>query len=369
MRKDSARKAPFIDLTESNPTHCGFSAISLEILKPLSDAHNLSYQPDPRGSFAAREAVCRYYAEKKINIAPDQVLLTASTSEAYSFVFKLLLDPSEPVALPSPSYPLLDSLLTLSDAEALRYRLCYNDGWHIDTADLEDAFKKGCKVSCVINPNNPTGNFVRKNDRDHLNRLSSRHGAAIVSDEVFFDFQLDPRASPASFAGNKECLTFTLSGISKILALPQMKLSWIVVSGPETELREALRRLEIIADTYLSVSAPSQTALATWFGYRREINHEISERTTANYEFLEKALKGRDDLLVLKPEGGWAAVLRCERGSDDETLALSLLEKAKVLVHPGYLYDFDDEDVLVLSLLPPPERFREAIHRIQKALA
>ena len=365
MRKDSPARGSFIDLTESNPTRCGFSAVGAEILKPLSDPANLSYEPDPRGSLTAREAVCRYYAEKNIVISPDQVVLTASTSEAYSFVFKLLLDPSDRIALLAPSYPLLDSLLALCDSASLRYRLRYEGGWRIDAASLEDAFSQGCKALCVINPNNPTGNFVQKNDKDFLNRLSLRHGASIVSDEVFFDFSLDPHAVPASFAGNKYCLTFTLSGISKILGLPQMKLSWIVVSGPEAELREALRRLEIIADTFLSVNTPSQTALGAWLKHGPETRREISLRTAANYEFLRKTLADRSDLKVLSTEGGWVAVIRAYLQMDDEELSLKLLETAGVLVHPGYLYDFEEGNHLVLSLLLPPDRFKEAVLRIK----
>ena len=360
---------PFIDLTESNPTHCGFEFLTPEILRPLAASDGLRYRPDPRGALKAREAVSRYYDSKKINISPDHIVLTASTSEAYSFVFKLLIDPSGRAAIPAPSYPLLDSLLTLGDASRSDYRLFYDKRWRIDLHSLEESLRRGCGALCIINPNNPTGNFIPMGEAHALNRLALKYGAALVSDEVFLDYKLDPEASPASFADNKDCLTFTLSGISKILGLPQMKLSWIVVSGPEDIRREALRRLEIIADTFLSVNAPAQEALGGWLERGPAARREISHRTAVNHDLLKKSFSGRTNLEVLNAEGGWAAVMRAEFGMDDEELALHLLRTAKVLTHPGYLYDFERGEYLVLSLLPHPEKFREGIQRIEKALA
>lgn len=339
----------FIDLTQSNPTVCGFPSLNAEWLEPFSNPNNLTYEPDPKGLLAARQAVSRYYLFKNIRVSPERIVLTSSTSEAYAFLFKLLLNPGEKIAVPAPSYPLLDSLAALSDVGIVRWR---------DFKILE-VFER-TKALCVVNPNNPAGNFVHQDEKDFLNRYAAKHHAALISDEVFLDFPHTDKAETQSFAGNSEVLTFTLSGISKILALPQMKLSWIVVSGPEREAREALRRLEIIADTYLSVNTPSQIALADWLERRGEIQEEILARVRHNKAFLTQNLK--DQASVLNAEGGWQAVVRVE--SDDESLALEFLEKSEVLTHPGYLYDFEAGDHLVLSLLPEPQKFEEGVRRL-----
>lgn len=357
------KKRPFIDLTRSNPTACGFKTLSGPLRASFPASADFFYEPDPRGQLSARGAICRYYAAKKENVSPDQIILTSGTSEAYSFLFRLLLNPGESLAVPAPSYPLLDSIAGLNDIEMLRYRLLYErDRWRTDRENL-----KKCgpvKAVCVVNPNNPTGHFVSRSDKVFLNHFCAERAAALISDEVFLDFSIHNKTKPFSFAGNQEVLTFTLSGISKMLGLPQMKLSWIVVSGPKEEADEALRRLEIIADTYLSVNSPVQTALESWLGRRLKINREIIQRIAANGAFLKKLFTGKKSLKVLNAEGGWQAVIRTELGLGDEELALKLLRHAGVLAHPGYLYDFDNGEYLVVSLLLRTEEFKEGVARI-----
>ena len=259
-KKDGVR---LIDLTESNPTRCGFNFLNESRLRPFSDIRNLSYDPDPQGLLEARKAVCAYYAEKKISVHPEQIFLTAGTSEAYGFILRLLCDARDLVVIPRPSYPLLDYLATLADVDTIRYFLCYEKNrWRISAESLGIPFIEKPKALILVNPNNPTGNFVSSEELRPINEMCRQSETAIICDEVFLDFAFDPKnAKPVSLAQNREALTFTLSGVSKILGLPQMKLSWIVVSGPE-ELREkAIERLEIIADTYLSVNTPSQRAV------------------------------------------------------------------------------------------------------------
>lgn len=351
-----------IDLTLTNPTSCGFRSQNQTLLESFKSAENLAYQPDPRGLFCAREAVSRYYADKKIKVSPERIFITSSTSEAYAFCLKLLLNTDDRAAVPAPSYPLLESLAVLNDARLFRYCLEHKERWRIEREAFGD--KTEFKALCVINPNNPTGNFVRSEEKVILNTLCQERGSSLISDEVFLDFVIDQNAEPLSFADNDEVLTFTLSGISKILGLPQMKLSWIVVSGPERQVNEALRRLEIMADATLSASTPSQNALNTWMQRRSEIQSEISERICQNYRLLKEIFKDRKELTVLGVEGGWQAVIRTDVGMDDETLALKFLEKAGVWIHPGYLYDFKEGEYFVVSLLPSSPNLREGLRRI-----
>ncbi|MBI3251851.1 MAG: pyridoxal phosphate-dependent aminotransferase [Candidatus Omnitrophica bacterium] len=349
------------DLTESNPTRSGFH--SLKNLECPPGPENFSYDPDPHGLLSARRAVCDYYLEKKIRVLPDQVFLTAGTSEAYAFVFRLLLNPGERALAPRPSYPLLDYLAGLNDARISRYRLRYENGWRMDP---KPASARNAKVFILVNPNNPTGHFVRREERLLVNRFCSRNKMAVLSDEVFLDYPFENGAGH-SFAGNDECLTFTLSGISKILALPQMKLSWIVVSGPEKETREAIRRLEIIADTFLSVNTPAQNAFPGWMEKRGEIQAEIMKRIFENRNHLTR---GTPPLRILKSEGGWYAVIdaAAHGRADEEKIAMTLLKKHNTLAHPGYFYDFAGGAHLVLGLLAREPIFREGMDRLRGEL-
>ena len=359
LAKLSARKkesgVPVIDLTESNPTRCGFAYLNSGLLKSFSAADNLRYEPDPHGLLSAREAVCRYYREKKITVSPEQIFLTAGTSEAYSFLFRLLVDPEKTVLAPSPGYPLFDTLADLNDVRLVHYSL----GEELPLA-------ADFRALITVNPNNPTGCFVSPEEKKQIDAFCRDHQAAVIADEVFLDFALEGTA-PVSFAAGGEALTFTLSGISKILGLPQMKLSWIVVSGPETVRRNAISRLEIIADTYLSVNTPSQNALAAWFGDSRP-REEIVARCRSNLRYLKERLNQSDVFRVLPVAGGWYATLEIQNGKTDEELALDLLGKENTLVHPGYFFDFQKENFLVLSLLPPTEVFKKGIERLHSCL-
>ena len=355
------RNVPLLDLTVSNPTVCGFDYFNDELLKPLLDPKNLVYDPNPHGIMSTREAVGAYYREKGIELQPDQIFITANTSEAYTFLFRMLCDPGDQILAPRPSYPLFDFLTDLNDLEPARYALLEEEAWRIDFKTLPDLKNKRLKVFLTVNPNNPTGSYVKDFEREFINEFCEKVGCAIVADEVFFDYLIDDALRPQSFAANDSVLTFTLSGISKTLGLPQMKLSWIVVTGPEKEKREAIRRLEIISDTFLSAGTPAQNALADWMDRRKDIQKEILVRLRENGKILPGFFESANGLKSLPLEGGWNAVLKIPQSMSDDILAQNLLEKEKALVHPGYLFDFQDERHLVLSLLIPPENFRKGI--------
>ncbi|MBI5149969.1 MAG: pyridoxal phosphate-dependent aminotransferase [Candidatus Omnitrophica bacterium] len=383
-----------IDLTESNPTRCGFAYPSERILRPLASDKNLRYEPQPQGSLEAREAVACYYKSQGITVLAEQIFLTASTSEAYSYLFRLLADAGEEVLFPRPSYPLFQFLGDLNDVTLRYYLLEHTDRWRINFNSLEKMAGPKTKAVVLVNPNNPTGSFIFKDELDSLNGICQRKNIAIVSDEVFWDYALTPappgKSVRASLAGNRETLTFALGGLSKTLALPQMKLSWIIVSGPEKLASEACQRLEMIADTYLSVNTPVQNAVPEWLSRKEEFQTPVKQRIGDNLRFLEEAVK-TTKCQLLKPEGGWYAVLRIPLNKiSEEEFILQLLEKEHVFVHPGYFFDFDpfdgpvtgplrvnpersrrvdEEGFLVVSLLPPADDFRKGIEKILQRIA
>lgn len=358
-----------LDLTSSNPTQCGFSYLNPTLLAPLADAGNLSYEPTPRGLLEARLAVCGYYRGRGIEVSPEQVFLTAGTSEAYQFVFRLLTEPGDILLAPRPSYPLLDYLAGLQDLEVERYPLVYQNGWKVDGPKLGIGNSTRPKALVVVNPNNPTGNFTTGLEREAINQFVSAEGAAVISDEVFLDFAFERQHQPPpSFAQNSDVLTFTLSGISKAAGLPQMKLAWMVVSGPKDAREAAFRRLEVISDTYLSVSTPAQRALPFWLGKQKEITEEILGRLKMNRAHLARAVSGLKEARLLDSQGGWYAVLQVAGDVTDEEWAMRLLRKEHVLIHPGYLFDFEAGNFLVLSLLPPPAIFSESTTRLAARL-
>jgi aspartate/methionine/tyrosine aminotransferase len=353
-------RVPFWDLTESNPTLCGFSSIGVGILEPLQDARNLVYTPDPQGLLESREAVSAYYAEKNIQVSPDRIFLTSGTSEAYNFLFHLLCDPGDEVLCVSPGYPLFEHLALMADVGLCRLRAAYDRGWTLEMRQIEEKRTPKTKALILVNPNNPTGHYAQ----------FLEGSLPLISDEVFLDFNLQDRR-PKSAASLTEMLTFTLSGASKILGLPQMKLSWIVVNGPEKLCRETCRRLEVIADAYLSVNTPSQRALGTWLGRKTVFVTEVVERLRSNLGTLNRELlegnAARPAATLRKTEGGWYATLRLHPGHTDEETASYLLQEKNVLVHPGYFFDFEEES-LVLSLLPEKEKFREGVRRMAEGL-
>lgn len=360
-------KVTVIDLTESNPTRCGFACPSDKILQPLASGKNLRYDPQPQGSLEAREAVARYYRETGHEAAVERIFLTASTSEAYSYLFRLLADAGQEVLFPRPSYPLFQFLGDLNDVALNYYPLVYTDHWHIDFFRLEGIVHPGTKAVVLVNPNNPTGSFIKEGELSALNRICRAKNIPIISDEVFADFVFPGIKDTVSLVNNDAVLTFVLGGLSKTLVLPQMKLSWIIVSGPEEPAREACQRLEVIADTYLSVNTPVQNAVAGWLSSREEFQGPVKHRTLDNLRFLEQAVK-TTPCQLLKPEGGWYAVVKVSLAKvSEEEFILHLLEKDHVFVHPGYFFDFDEEGFLVVSLLPPADIFQEGIRRILRA--
>lgn len=357
-----------IDLTESNPTRCGFDYPSQNILSPLSSPANLRYDPNPQGSLPAREAVCRYYKNQGRKVPVERVFLTASTSEAYSYLFRLLVDPGQEVLFPRPSYPLFQFLGDLNDVVLRHYPLIYTDRWQIDGQALAEAAGPQAKAVVLVNPNNPTGSFVRKDELVMFNELCRKKNMALICDEVFWDFTFADGNEHISLVDNDGALTFVLGGLSKTLGLPQMKLGWIIVSGPEELANTACRRLEVIADTYLSVNTPVQNAAAHWLSLKEELQGQIRERIRNNRKFLEETTRGASGCRLLNADGGWYAVMRISTASSEEEMVCALLEKDHVFVHPGYFFDFAEEAFVVVSLLPREETFREGVRRLLSRL-
>jgi len=360
---------PVLDLTESNPSRCGF-APEPEILKLLQDPRSLTYEPDPRGPLSARQAVCEYYAARGASVAPEQVFLTTSTSEAYTYAFRLLADPEDKILVPQPSYPLFEFLAGINDLEVVSYPLHYTHEWRIDLEDACDRWVAGPKAMIVVHPNNPTGSFVKLGELETLAESCREGRGALIADEVFGDYALEAGDDRVpSHAAASEVLTFTLSGLSKISALPQMKLGWLVVTGPKGELETALERLEVIADTYLSVSAPLAHALPALLEVRKRIQPRIMQRLRSNLCWLDQQAPSCRVVTRLKVEGGWYAVLKVLGTASDEDWAVDLLMAEGVLVHPGHFYDFPDEGHLVISLLTDEQVFREGMGRLLARLS
>lgn len=349
-----------LDLTASNPTECGFRYDASSILKAFINPGSLHYHPDPRGLKVARQAVSDYYAAHGSRVSLDDLILTTSTSEAYSFAFRLLCDPGEELLIPSPSYPLFEFLADLQDVKLVPYPFLYDHGWQIDFHALTGAITPATRGIIVVNPNNPTGHFIKQNEIRELNRICAEHDLAIIADEVFLDFVLEDSA-PASFVTNSSALTFTMSGLSKISGLPQMKVAWLSVSGPEKKKREALARLEVIADTYLSMNAPVQVATPVLLAQRDTFQQQVLERVRTNLEELDSQLEQQSHCSRLTLEGGWYAVLRVPATRSDEDLAVQLLEEHGVYVHPGHFYDFASDGYLVVSLITREEDFERGI--------
>ncbi|HET7348529.1 MAG TPA: pyridoxal phosphate-dependent aminotransferase [Acidobacteriaceae bacterium] len=362
LRQRRAAGLPLLDLTASNPTQCGFHYDEAAILAALGDRRAMKYDPDPRGLLPAREAVARYYAGHGAKISPDQIFLTTSTSEAYSWAFRLLCNAGEEVLIAQPSYPLFDFLAQLEDVQLRPYPLFYDHGWHIDVAGLRERISPATRAIAVVHPNNPTGH--RTHERSELEKLCADHGLALVVDEVFLDYPLTDSAAASFAAGEHRALTFVLSGISKIAALPQMKTAWIAAAGPERDLRPALERLEVIADTFLSMNAPVQWALGTWLDGAGAVQEQIRRRTRANLQVVDAALARCPAVTRLEVEAGWYAVLRVPALERDEDLAIRLIEDRGVSVHPGYFFGFSGDGWLVASLLTSEEEFREGIEAI-----
>jgi alanine-synthesizing transaminase len=397
--------ARILDLTISNPTRAGLRYDEAAILGALASPRALDYDPQSKGMLAAREAVAGYYRDRSgrgerdvasnvasdgiwdgVVVDPERIVLTTSTSEGYSFVFRLLCNAGDELLVPKPSYPLFEFLADLQDVRLVPYPLIYDHGWQMDFPSLQKAVTARTRGVVVVHPNNPTGSFVSEGEMDSLNGFCRDHGLAVIADEVFLDYGLETSEAKApartglnrsaegatppkndrhrSFAGNREVLTFTLSGLSKIAALPQMKVAWVVTSGPRDLAAEAMGRLEVIADTYLSMNAPMQWAVPVLLEQRKDIQRQLLERVRQNLAELDRQLAQQNACSRLAVEGGWYAVVRVPVTRSDEELAIELVREKAVVVHPGHFYDFPGDGYLVLSLITCEAEFEEGIGRV-----
>ena len=356
------------DLTASNPTTCGFQYDETAILEALRDPASLRYQPEPKGMLTAREAVAGYYRERaSVDVDPERLILTTGTSEAYSFLFRLLCEPGDEVLIAHPSYPLFEFLAEIQDVRLRPFQIVYDHGWQIDFHSLRQGLNARARAIVLVHPNNPTGHFTAACEADELNAICAQHELALIVDEVFLDYEL--RAAPhkkrhGTFIQNDAALTFVLSGLSKIAALPQMKVGWIAASGPAGLVRESMARLEVIADTYLSLNAPLQRALPALLAQCGAMQKQVMARVESNLAELDRHIARQKSVSRLEVEGGWYAVLRVPAVRSDEELAIRLLEERGVLVHPGHFYDFRGEGYLVISLLAPRAEFAEGVRAL-----
>ena len=359
-----AEGRPLIDLTASNPTRAGF-AYPDDLLAPLADARALRYDPQPLGHIDARRAVARDYGRQGVRVTADRIVLTASTSDAYSVLFKLLAEAGDEVLVPRPSYPLFEHLTRLDLVSARPYDLEYHGRWSIDIASVARAITPRTRALLVVTPNNPTGSFVTPDELGRLAALCAPRDVAIIADEVFADYELEPGAAAAAgrAAARRDILTFSLGGLSKSAGLPQVKLGWIAVSGPDAFVASAIERLELVCDTYLSVATPVQLAAPALLGAGAAIRSQIAARTLANYRVLQSSVAGVSSCRLLRSDGGWSAVLQVPSLEPEEDLVLRLLGDG-VLVQPGYFFDFSRESFLVVSLITPPAVLTDGIDRI-----
>jgi alanine-synthesizing transaminase len=353
-----------LDLTVSNPTQCGLKYDSQAILSAFQNPQALFYDPQPKGLLTARREIARYYLEDhNIAVNPESIFLTTSTSEAYSFIFRLLCNPQDEILVPKPSYPLFDFLADLNDVSLIPYALEYAQGWLVDVQSVLRAITPRTRAILLVHPNNPTGSYLRQQEIEYLNSICCEREIALIVDEVFLDYALDG-VRRNSFANNSELLTFTLSGLSKISALPQMKVAWLVCSGPKTLVDSAVPRLEVIADTYLSLNAPAQLAIPTLFAQRQPMQTQLLQSVRRNLTQLQHQLASQNVCELLHAEGGWYAVLRVPADQSEEERAIELMRKQHVIVHPGHFFDFPKDGFLVVSLITPEAVFVEGISRL-----
>lgn len=361
---------PTADLTASNPTRCGFR-YDPSLVQALANPAALDYDPQPRGLLLARQAVCSYYADHGASVSPDQIILTTSTSEAYSFLFRLLCEPGSEILVPQPGYPLFDFLAVLDDVRLRAAPLVYDHGWQIDPEGFRRALTPSTRAIVLVHPNNPTGHFTKPWEARELATLCREFGLSLIVDEVFLDYPLSaalsttagtnevaPAYVPTFASGFEDIPVFTVSGLSKIAGLPQMKAAWIVAAGPE--MTAALDRLEVIADTFLSMNAPVQWAMPAWLAGRRHLQRQILDRVAANLAELDRKLAAHPSARRLACEGGWYAVLRIPALRSDEGTVRALLDRG-VWVHPGYFFGLPLSGWLVLSLLAPVAEFETGI--------
>jgi alanine-synthesizing transaminase len=363
LARHRASGKPFIDMSASNPTECGLSYDTGAILSALSNPAVLAYEPEPKGLLVAREAVAVYYAARGVAVPTSDIFLTTSTSEAYSFVFRILCNPGDEILIPTPSYPLFDLLADIQDVRLVRYPLVHDNGWQIDFRALEDAITTRARGLIIVHPNNPTGHFTKPEEFARLNRICAAREIALIADEVFLDYSL-LHESEFTFTANSKVLTFTMSGLSKISGLPQMKVAWLITGGPDRLKTQALDRLEVIADTYLSMNTPTQVATPVFLKQRRGFQQQLTARVRANLAELDRQLSVQKSCNRLQVEGGWYAVLRVPATRSDAELAIDLLTTKSVYLHPGHFYDFPGDGYLIVSLITRELDFAEGIKRL-----
>lgn len=356
---------PVIDLTESNPTRAALE-YPRDLLAPLANADGLLYAPQPFGLIEARRAAAAEYGRRGIAVDAARIVLTTSTSEAYSLLFKLLASPGDEVIVPRPSYPLFEPLTALDGLVARPYDLEYHGMWSIDVASVERSVGPRTRALLVVSPNNPTGSFISRDELDRLAAICARLGVALIADEVFADYELEAgaAASAARPLARRDVLVFGLGGVSKSIGLPQVKLGWIAVAGPERIVSEALERLELVCDTYLSVSTPVQLAAAELLERGGAIRRQIAARIAVNHGGLKALSAAVPSCRVLRASGGWYAVVQVPTLRSEEELVLDLLTRDGVLVHPGYFYDFPRASYLIVSLLTPEGPFATGVGRM-----
>jgi hypothetical protein len=363
VRRAREAHRPLIDLTITNPTTIGLD-YPPDILRPLADPGATVYDPHPLGLPAARAAVARDYERRGPRIDADRIVLTSSTSEAYSLLFKLLCAPGgDAVMVPVPSYPLFEHLTMLDGVDRIVYRLDYHGRWSVVADDLDRCWRKGVRALLAVSPNNPTGSLLSAADLAALSSRCADRGAALILDEVFADYPLAP-AADSTGVPDSDCLVFRLGGLSKSAGLPQVKLGWIAVQGPDGLVRDALDRLEVISDAYLSVSTPVQVAAPALIDAGAAVRAQILRRIARNYAALRSSSASHPAVDVLATEGGWSSVIRVPATRSEESLVIDLLEQDHVLVHPGFFFDFPHEAFLVVSLLPDAVAFSTGVQRL-----
>jgi alanine-synthesizing transaminase len=365
LRTLRAENRSVIDLTESNPTRAGFS-YPPDLLAALADTQALRYDPQPFGAIDARRAVAADYARQGLEVSPDRIALTASTSDAYSLLFKLLANAGDEVLVPRPSYPLFDHLTRFDLVTSTSYALDYHGVWSIDIDSVERAISDRTRAILVVSPNNPTGSFLSAAELEQLARLCAPRQIAIISDEVFAEYELEPgaRAAAGRPLMREDVLSFSLGGLSKSIGLPQVKLGWIAVGGPSELAVAALERLELMCDTYLTVATPVQIAASNLLSRGAGVRTQIAQRVVANYRWLHAAVAAVPNCRVLHAAGGWYAVLQVPSLATEEELVLTLLTTEGVLAHPGYFFDFPRESFVIVSLLPEPSVFADGTSRV-----
>lgn len=355
------------DWTVSNPTLCGFAYDRKRIAAGLTQPSSFVYAPEPAGHLSARDTIAGFLASRGVVVGPDRILLTASSSESYSFLFRLLCNPDECIAIPKPGYPLFEDLARINDVVLQTYRFHYAGAWHLDAESIRRAVTASTRAIVVVHPNTPIGNYLSAGEKEMIAHIAREFGLAIIADEVFLTFPFDSHSTMSSCAHLNAPLVFTLNGLSKMAGLPQMKLGWITVHGDAPLVRQAMERLEFIADTYLSVNTPIQMALPDILPTTEGVGERIRSRVAENYRILGAALVG-STLSVLHAEGGWSAVLQLPRTRNDEEWAVYLLKQSGLLVYPGHFFDLDMGACVVVSLLPEEHLFRMYCFRLRTAI-